>query len=126
MKLKKYNDALNIEKEGETESALIMLQECIDEQPMDSDAISALANIMADRKDHAKAISLFENALALNPEDVFLKRNYFISLVENGNKEKDFQLAKELEKEFWFLDLELYPKIKNLPKEVVMKLHDII
>ena len=77
-------------------------------------------------KDYSKAISLFENALKVNPEDVFLQRNYILSLIESGNKEKITQMMKELEEKYWFVDLELHPKIKNLPKEAIMKLSEII
>ena len=98
-----FDKAIDLDKNGNKEKAISLLEKCIAMDEKDAEAFGALANVYADVKNYSKAFYSFEAALRLLPNDPMITRNYALALIENGNFFQGISLQLQLLKLFPFL-----------------------
>ncbi|WP_321281066.1 tetratricopeptide repeat protein [Marinifilum fragile] len=117
-----YNKALNADRNGNYSKAKSLFEICLNQYPNDFDALSAQANVLANMKLFDQALSYFEKALKIYPEDLFVCRNYALALMEAGKEVKAFKIYTQIKKEYPFVDIQFLQPIKNLPPEIIEKM----
>ncbi|WP_321298914.1 tetratricopeptide repeat protein [Marinifilum fragile] len=120
--IRTYNKALDADRNGNYSKAKSLFEICLNQYPNDFDALSAQANVFANMKLFDQALSYFEKALKIYPDDLFVCRNYAVALMEAGEKEKAFSIYAQIKKKYWFVDIQFLNPIKNLPPEIIEKM----
>ncbi|NPE29029.1 hypothetical protein HNV12_13905 [Methanococcoides sp. SA1] len=120
--LRNYNEALEADRNGNLDLAHQLLENCLIENPNDFDTLGAFANVLANLKKYDEAFNMFEKALKLCPNDLFVSRNYAIALLENGGKEKALKVSEQLKRDYWFVDLQIFNPVCNIPPKVLERL----
>jgi tetratricopeptide (TPR) repeat protein len=98
-----FDKAIDLDKNGNKEKAISLLEKCIAMDEKDAEAFGALANVYADVKNYSKAFYSFEAALRLLPNDPMITRNYALALIESGNFFQGISLQLQLLTLFPFL-----------------------
>lgn len=114
-----YNNAMDADNNDNKELAKKLFEKCLQQWPNDFDTIGALANIYADLGEFQDAFKLFKQALEISPNDPFINRNYAIALNQSGNIEASKTLTNNLTCQYWFIDLQIFAKITELPNDLV-------
>jgi tetratricopeptide (TPR) repeat protein len=79
-----FNQAIELDKNGQKNDALILFEKCAAVNSNDAEVLGGLANTLADLKLYESAFPLFAKALELAPNDPYITRNYSIALMETG------------------------------------------
>jgi len=76
------------------------LREAIAVDPTDTVALVSLGNLLSTRGDYAAAIDLYEQAIALEPENVDYRLDFALALTQAGSREDaELQYRRALEAE---------------------------
>lgn len=113
-----YNRALEFDKAGKKEEALILFQSCIKANDRDGDVWGAMANTLADLGYRKEALAAFERGLSLLPGDPTIMRNYSLALLEFGDHFSGLKFSQEL-----YLK---YPLMANLKSEFEINLKNCL
>lgn len=117
-----FNNAISADSVGDKVLSERYLLECLKMKPKDIDAMGALANVLDDLNKPQEAYTFYQQAICLDSDDPFLKKNYIAFLLKYGMKEEAELVIQELIKKYWFVDLEIFTKVKDLPPDVKEKL----
>lgn len=83
--LNKWKQAFEFEQKGDLPNAILAWKEYIELCPDDGQGYGAAANALADQKQYKESFEYFEKALDLLPNEPFIMRNNYLSLIESGN-----------------------------------------
>ena len=95
-----FSEAIKLDAEGKQNDALVLFQKCISLNPNDSDALGAVANILADMKLFDNSFIAFKRALELLPYDPYISRNFSLALIEARRYFDGLLLAIQLYEKF--------------------------
>jgi len=96
---------------GRNDTALEMAEKALSVSPIDAEAYRAKAIALAEKEQVSAANKAFEKAIAIDPENPEIKRDYYHHLRNTGKIEKMMDLAYEVIKQespycvedYWFL-----------------------
>lgn len=120
--IRTYNKALAEDKNGNFSKAKSLLEECLDQHPNDFDALHSLAHVLSNMRLYDQAFAYFKKAIFIQPDDLFVCRNYALALMEAGKKEDSLKIYEQIRKKYWFVDLQYFNPIKSFPPEIIEKL----
>lgn len=102
-----YDKALEFYKNGEYLQSTQFLEKYLKNYPNDFNALGYLANVLADMKLFDESLDYFRKALSIVPNDLFLTRNYILTLFEARKTKEAFALIEKFKQEYWFVDLQI-------------------